>query len=247
MLQAEIASLRYHRVLAKSVNQKFTARLKANYDYSFIVSYDNTFNDPDYEVTDKNTCIMDVTQTEDEIINGFNATSRNELRRTYRTDGLEFLFGYTDFNKYYKFYKASEHARGWYPVPEDELRNCLLFTAIFDGEYISGMSCYTGAGTVRVSRIYSNRKVNANPAITRTIYSAAAKRIVLNISNYAREKGFKMIDLGGVDLESPEKAGISNFKLSLGGKVLPIKVGRYSTGAFDAKKVQLREMGYDIT
>jgi hypothetical protein len=246
MLKAEILNLKYHRVLANSVTKNFTRPLKANYHYSFIISYDNFFNDHDYKISNKNACIINATQNEEKIISGFNASSRNELSRTYRTDGLEFQFGYTDFNKYYEFYKRSENARDWYPVPENELANCLLFSATFEGEYISGMSCYTGASTIRVSRIYSTRKINTNTAITRTIYAAAAKRIVLNISNYAREKGFKKIDLGGVDLESPAKAGISNFKLSLGGKVVPVKVGRYSTPMFDAKRLQLREMGYDI-
>lgn len=247
MLKAEILGLKYHRVLANSVTPEFTAPLKADYDYSFIVSYDGVFNDADYQVLDKNACVIDVTQTEEEVISGFNATSRNELRRTYRTEGLEFHFGYTDFDKYYEFYKTSEHARGWFPVPENELDNCLLFTATFDGEYISGMSCYTGADTIRVSRIYSNKKINTNPAVTGTIYGAAAKRIVLDITNYARQNGYKQIDLGGVDLESPSKAGISNFKLSLGGKVIPVKLGRYATSVFDEKEPQIREMGYDIT
>ncbi len=247
MLEASILGLKYHRLLASSVSPEFTAPLKADFDYSFIVSYDGVFNDPDYDVLDKNACIIDVTQTEEEIINGFNATSRNELRRTYRTEGLAFHFGYTDFNTYYEFYKASEHARGWFPVPENELERCLLFSASFDGDYISGMSCYTGADTLRVSRIYSNRKLNTNPAISGTIYGAAAKRIVLDITNYARLHGFKQIDLGGVDLDSPAKAGISNFKLSLGGKVIPVKIGRYTKASFGETEPKIREMGYDIT
>jgi hypothetical protein len=126
------------------------------------------------------------------------------------------------------------------------LENCLLFTATFEGEYISGISCYAaGVGAIRGCRIYSAKRVNTNPAI-KALYGAAAKRIVLNIANYARENGFNRVDLGGVDLQSPSKAGISNFKLSLGGKVVPIKLGRYSTPAFDAKAAQIREMGYDI-
>lgn len=247
MLQAEILGLKYHRVLANSVTPEFTKTLKEDFDYSFIVSYDGVFNDPDYKVLEKNACMLDATKTEEGIIEGFNATSRNELRRTYRTPELQYHFGYEDFNKYYQFYKASEHARGWFPVPENELGNCLLFSMSFNGEFISGMSCYSGAETIRVSRIYSNKKINTNPAISGTIYGGAAKRIVLEICNYARENGFKHVDLGGVDLESESKAGISNFKLSLGGVVIPVKLGRFSKPIFDQKEPQIREMGYDIT
>jgi hypothetical protein len=248
MLRSEILGLKYHRVLANSVTHEFTAQLKANYDYSFIVSYDRVFDDQSYDVIEKNAYIIDVTKTEEEIIAGFNRTGRKELRRTYHTDGLDFHFGYTDFTEYYEFYKACEHARGWLPVPETELENCLLFTATFEGEYIRGMSCYAGgAETIRGARNYSNKRVNTNRALTGSLYGAAARRLVLNITNYARENGFSKVDLGGVDLESPSKAGISNFKLSLGGKIIPVKLGRYSTPAFDAKRAQIREMGYDIT
>ncbi|MES2651664.1 MAG: hypothetical protein V4663_07985 [Bacteroidota bacterium] len=247
MLEAEIIGIKYHRLLTNGITLESTAVLKHDYDYSFIVSYNNEFIDNDYNVVEKQSCIIDVTQGEDNIIKGFNSTSRNELRRTYKTPGLEFHFGYSNFEKYYLFYKSCELARGWYPVPENELGNCLLFTASFEGEYISGMSCYFGEDVIRVSRIYSNKKINSNPLITGTIYGSAAKRLVFDICNYAINNNFKKVDLGGVDFSDPAKEGISRFKTSLGGEILPVKLARYTNANYEQKKAQVFEMGYDIT
>ena len=247
MLEAEIIGIKYHRLLTKGITLESTSELKRKYDYSFIVSYDNEFLDKDYTVLEKQSCIIDVTQGEENVIKGFNSTSRNELRRTYKTPGLAFHFGYSDFDKYFQFYKSCEIARGWYPVPENELSNCLLFTASFEGEYISGMSCYVGEDMIRVSRIYSNKKINTNPSITGTIYGAAAKRLVIDICNYAIENGFRGVDLGGIDFSDPAKEGISRFKTSLGGKIIPVKLARYTNATYEQKKAQVFEMGYDIT
>ncbi len=109
------------------------------------------------------------------------------------------------------------------------------------------MSCYFGEDIIRVSRIYSNKKINSNPLITGTIYGSAAKRLVLNICNYAIENGFKSVDLGGVDFSDPAKEGISRFKTSLGGEVLPVKLARYSNANYEMNKAKVFEMGYDIT
>ena len=170
MLEIEYEGLKYCRVLTSTINSKQITELKSNFDYAFVVSYDGIFEDSDFKILDKNACLFDLELSNEEIVKKFNSTSRNEYRRTFRTDGLLFHFGYVNFEEYYQFYKTAEHARNWFPVPEIELEKCLLFTASFEGELISGMSCYTGGDTVRVSRIYSTKRINKNPNINGTIY-----------------------------------------------------------------------------
>lgn len=247
MLEINYEGTKYSRLLSNSVTKNVTTALKETNDYSFIVSYDGIIEDDSYALLDKNACLFDVTLSNEDIVKGFNATGRNEFRRTYRTPGLDFQFGTQDFEKYYHFYTQCEHARNWFPVPAIELKSCLLFTASFEGEYISGMSCYTGEDVVRVSRIYSTKRINTNLAINGTIFGGAAKRLVIEICEYARNNGFKYVDLGGVDLSGNEKSGISEFKLSLGGKIVPVKIGRFMKPTFIQTQKDILVKGFDIT
>ncbi len=247
MLEVSYDTVSYVRLLSSSVSRDVTNSLKENFDYIFIVSYDELIDDDSFELLNKNACLFDASQSEDELVQKFNATGRNEYRRTYRTEGLEFHIGITDIDTYYSFYTACEKARAWYPVPKVELQSCLIFTASYNGEFISGMSCYTGKDTIRVSRIYSNKRINTNPQITGTMYGGAAKRLVIEICKYAKNHGFKWVDLGGVDLSSNEKSGISEFKKSLGGHIIPVKIGRYMTPTFLQKQKEYLEKGIDIT
>jgi hypothetical protein len=247
MLQVEYEGLKYSRLLSNSVGIDITDELKTENDYTFIVSYDGIIEDESFELIDRNACLFDLDLSNEDIIKGFNATGRNEYRRTFRTPGLEFTIGYENFQTYYDFYSKCEYARNWFPVPPIELQQCVIFTASFEGKYISGMSCYTGEDTIRVSRIYSTKRINTNPIITGTIYGGAAKRLVIEICDYARENGYKYVDLGGVDLNSNEKSGISEFKLSLGGKIVPVKIGRYMKPNFKKQQQDILAKGFDIT
>jgi hypothetical protein len=247
MLEVNYDSVRYARLLTNSVGVDVTKQLKENFDYIFIVSYDERIEDNSFEILNKNACLFDASLTEDELVQKFNSTGRNEYRRTYRTEGLDFHFGISDIDSYYIFYSTCEHARSWYPVPKIELQRCLIFTASFQGEFISGMSCYTGNDTIRVSRIYSNKRINSNPQVNGTMYGGAAKRLVVEICKYAKNHGLKWVDLGGVDLSSNEKSGISEFKKSLGGHIVPVKIGRYMTPEFIQKQKEYLEKGIDIT
>lgn len=247
MLSINYNGLQYRRILTQHATPEILEACKQEADYSFVVCYENVLEDADFEVLDKNACLFDLSLSDEDMVKAFNATGRNEYRRTFRTPGLEFHVGCDDIESYYAFYAKSEHARAWYPVPKEELSECLLFTASFEGDYISGMSCYTGEDTVRVSRIYSTKRINTNPAINGTMYGGAAKRLVLEICKYAREHGFKFVDLGGVDLSGNEKSGISEFKLSLGGRIVPVKIGRYMKPGFKEKQKEILEKGFDIT
>jgi hypothetical protein len=247
MLKVNYEGIQYCRLLSNSVKFDILEELKASHDYTFIVSYDGIIEDESFELIDRNACLFDVDLSNEEIIKGFNATGRNEYRRTFRTPGLEFRIGYDNFQTYYDFYSKCEYARNWFPVPPIELQQCVVFTASFEGEYISGMSCYTGEDTIRVSRIYSSKRINTNPSLTGTIYGGAAKRLVIEICDYARKNGHKYVDLGGVDLNSNEKSGISEFKLSLGGKIVPVKIGRYMKPNFKQQQIDILAKGFDIT
>ena len=246
MLAAEVLGLKYHRIIVESVNPSTTAQFKQQFDYSFVVSFGD-FSDEDYDVVGKYSCILDLTKGLDHIIAGFSSTSRNEFRRSERTEGLKFMQGYSDFDTYYRFYSACEHDREWLPVPPDELKNSLVFSASFHDEYISGMSCYHHNKRLRVGRIYSTKRSKRSEVLNNTLYGSAAKRIVVEICRYGIEQGFETLDLGGIDPGDQNKFGISQFKMSLGGVPTPVKLGRFMKESFRSELEAIKNCGWDIT
>jgi hypothetical protein len=245
VLEAQVLDLRYHRVILESASAAATEGLKKQFDYSFVVSMSD-FEDREYEVVQKTSSLLDVSKGIDAIIGKFNSTSRNEYRRTERNNELKFFTGYNDFQEYFAFYSKCEHDRQWFPVPPSELKNSILFTAAFRDQPISGMSCYGHGKRLRVGRIYSTKRSSADKELSNTIYGGAAKRIVVEICKYAIQHGYETVDLGGVDL-SGAKSGITQFKLSLGGDIVTVLLGRFMKSNFKLRLPEIKSHGFDIT
>ncbi len=248
MLEVSVKGLTYHRFLAKTVVPEDTLPLKNKFDYSFIVAYEH-FTDPDYHCIDKNACVIDLSMGAEAAFANFNSTSRNEVRRSEKISELTFTTGYETFgfDTFFEFHKNCEHDRDWFPVPPDELKNSLLFSASFNGMLIAGMSCYTHENFIRVGRIFSNKRSKKSEVLTNLVYGCASKRIVYEICKYGAANGFSQLDLGGVDLNDPAKSGISQFKLSLGSKVIPVKLARWSNDHFKTNEHVIRDNGWDLT
>jgi len=245
MLSATVLGLTYHRIILESVTPDLTQSLKEDYDYSFIVSM-GQFSDQEYSVVKKKSCLLNLTKGLDSVINRFNSTCRNEFRRTERNSDLTFFQGYADFNEYYSFYTQCEKDRAWFPTPPEELRNSFLFTASFKNELISGMSCYAHGSRLRVGRIYSNKRSKLSESLNNTVYGSAAKRIVVEICKFGIANGYQTVDLGGVDL-SGQKSGITQFKLSLGGELVDVFLGRHMKETFTSRLNDINKLGWDIT
>ncbi len=247
MLTASIFGLNYCRLLTETLSAQEAKALASRFDYTFAVCYD-ACKAPDFETIQKNACLIDLSKGLEEAFGNFNATSRNEVRRANKMEELSLKFGTPqDFSNYFEFYKACEDARNWFPVPEDELRNSLVFTALYEGRPISGMSAYTHASYLRIGRIFSLKKKNTEPRLSSLVFGCAAKRIVYEFCKYAHEHGFHTLDLGGIDLHDPAKAGIAQFKLSFGGRVCPVTIARYANDRFKAHAANIRDAGLDVT
>lgn len=246
MLLVEVLDVRYNRTIVESATHETTSSLKDGFDYSFVVAM-KEFSDDSYVVVGKKSCLIDLSKDIDSIINAFSSTSRNEYRRSEKISGLEFHSSVTDFDNYYKFYTACEKDRNWFPVPPEELKASIVFSATYEGQPISGMSCYGHGQRLRVGRIYSNKRSRKNEILNNTLYGSAAKRIVVEICKYGMLHGYKSLDLGGVDLTLGEKSGITQFKLSLGGEVVDVKIGRYMSEMFQNKKQVFSSNGWDLT
>jgi hypothetical protein len=247
MLVASIHGLRYCRLLTDRFTAEEGQHLASEFDYVFAVCYQGC-GAPMFETVQKNACLIDLRTGAEAAFSRFHATARNEVRRAGKIEGLRFDHGPgSDFLAYFPFYKACENARDWFPVPEDEFYNSLIFIAFYDEKPISGMSAYRHEDRLRVGRIFSLKKANDNPAQNNLLFGCAAKRIVYDICRYGEMQGCQSLDLGGLDLDSPEKSGIARFKLSLGGQVAPVALARYANERFHKMSPSIREAGYDIT
>lgn len=246
MLEALVHGLLYHRMLAENVTLQDTISLKRDFDYSFVVSY-GEFQDSEYQVVDKNSYLLDVSRDIDSIFSTFNSTCRNEIRRTEKITELSFHDKVEDFDTIYSFHRESERERNWYPVPEDELRNSIVFYAAYKGIPISGMSCYSSRTRLRVGRIFSRRRANSLEALQPIVFSGAARRIVFELCKFAKNHGLVTLDLGGIDVADTAKSGLTKFKMSFNGAVVPVKIGRFTKPTCIEKLPHLRELGVDLT
>jgi len=247
MLTASILGLNYCRLLTETLSALEAGALTSEFDYTFAVCYD-TCKAPGFETIQKNACLIDLSNGLDHAFSKFNATSRTDVRRSEKTETLTFRVGIgVEFSAYFNFYKTCEMARGWFPVPEEELCNSLIITAFFNSQPISGMSAYTHDGRMRIGRIFSLKNKPNDTLLTKQIFGCAAKRIIFEFCQYGVQHDYHTLDLSGIDLHDPSKAGITQFKLSLGGKVSPVTIARHANAKFKALASQIREAGYDIT
>jgi hypothetical protein len=248
MLSVSLLGIKYHRMLVGDVNEATTSSLKENFDYSFIVAY-GKFQDKEYELTNKNACLIDLNLGLEKIFGKFNSTSRNEVRRAEKIPELMFFKGYENsgFDNFYKFHSNCEKDRNWYPVPPEELRNSILFSTTFNGDLISGISCFSHEDRIRVGRIFSSKRSNSDKRINNFIYGCAVKRLVYNICEFSIKNHFTFLDLGGIDLNDPSKIGISRFKMSFGCDIVPVKIARWSNDKFRNIKYQIEANGWDLT
>jgi hypothetical protein len=246
MLKVNHNGLIYHRVLVDNASIALTHNLKEQFDYSFIISY-GEFEDTEYAIIEKNACLIDLTLDFESIFEKFNATCRKHVRRTLKNPDLEFKNNFEDREALYDFYKICEHERNWLPIPREEFDNSLIYAIACNGELMTGMTCYFTENRLRLGRIFSRRQSEDWDDVKKTVFSGGARRLVYEFCKFGKENSFSTLDLGGVDLEDPSKAGITQFKMSFGPEIVPVKIGRYENPRYTALKSKIRELGYDIT
>lgn len=246
MLTATVLDIKYHRLLVEEMASPLGECLKQDFDYSFVVSYGN-FEDVDYSIMPKKSCVIDLTFGIENVFKGFNPTCRNEVRKADKIEGLEFRAEIKDFDAFYAFHKNCEAERGWKPVPESELANSIVFSVYYYDIPLAGMTCYASNNMLRIGRIFTRRRSEEWEHTPKVLFSAASRKIVFEFCKYGIEQGYKSLDLGGIDPEDPSKAGITQFKLSFGGKIHPVLIGRYANQRFLENEHLIKKAGYDIT
>jgi hypothetical protein len=246
MLIASTHGLRYCRLLTDRLTAAEGGRLASEFDYAFAVCYQGC-DAPMFERIEKNACLIDLTQDIESILSKFNATHRSQVKKSWQIEGLEFSSNTEPFHQYFDFHRQCETDRNWLPIPEEELLNSLCISATYKGQWVAGMSCYLHGPKMRIGRIYSTRRSVQFGNLTNNIYGCASKRIVYEYCKWGCENGFENLDLGGIDFNDPNKAGLKEFKTHFGPTIVPVTIARFASERFRQQSNEIRNSGYDLT
>ena len=247
MLSIEHNKIKYHRILADNFYEDKNVELLKNFNYSFVISYGD-FDSKSYEIVDKYAVLIKLDKGIDYILSKFRATVRNEIRRFDKLDELTLHKSIGNKEKFYEFYSECENSRGWKPVPKNEIFNSIVYYVSHNGVPISGISAYECENKIRVGRIFSLRNTTSIDK-SNLIFGVAAKKLIYEFCLYSIENNYKYLDLGGIDLKSDLKSGITAFKLSFSDEIVPVKIGRYVASPNTYKEIQEEffNMGLDLT
>lgn len=229
MIKISFLGFKYARLILENLKFSQIEELKKRYSYLYIVAYKKT-NLKNFEVLSKRTPIIDLTKDIKEIFRKFNATTRNEIRKTKKDENLKFIALDQNFDQIYKLYKNLERTQGRTPIPIQEIKKSKIFSAYFKGELISSISCYDHNKILRIGQIFSLRMKNEEKEFKNTSWTT--RRSMFEICKYGKKNGYKKLDLGIVNLTDPAKAGVAKFKQSFGGDIIDTYIYRYESKIF---------------
>lgn len=188
--------------------------------YSSItaISYDQ-LSLPDFRVRTKTTTLIGLSGQEEDIFKKFNDTTRNEIRKSEKTAGLKIISDDKNFDGAYSLYSDFEYSRGEAPFSKKALKECVVFSAYYNNEIVSGIFVDLGKPYLRVRYIFSKR-LDIDDKELYKIVSNSTRRLVWEICLWGKKNGFVSLDLASVNFKDPEVSGITKFKMSFGGDVV---------------------------
>jgi len=195
---------------------------KDKYQKIVIITYNKLNFGKDFYVHHKLTPNIYLDRKLNDILLGFNPSTRNQVNRSLREQDLKFVSADKNFSQIYEVYRSFEYAQDRVPFSGETMKDYLAFSAYYKGELVSLILCFDSFPYLRSRSICSKRleKDYGNKKKYRII-SVATRGLVYEICKYGKEHGYKLFDLGSMpaDLRNPKKAGIAEFKSSFGGKL----------------------------
>lgn len=194
------------------------------------------------------TCTIDLTKDLDELWSKMSRSAcKRHIKRAERM-GIEIESG----NKYEEFYDMYEdfiYKKGYgrplhkldFPTLDVMEKYGKLFIAKYDKEIIAGQLYLEDSPNVMYCWISASKRLEVDKKRANLI-GCANRLIHWEAIKYAKEKGIKEFDLGGLwsekDADDPIKAGMNLFKLSFGGEV----VVRYNYEKANSKRAKLAQV-----
>ncbi len=206
--------------------------LKKHFSRIQFLSYEPLVLD-DFYCRQKLTTVIDLTLGETEVFQRFNKTCRNEIRQSAKIPELSFI-GQQDFvpAAAYAVYAQHEYAQQRVPERVAEFKGCHFFYAQYQGVVIATVTVYETEQYLRVKTI-SSLRLDSAPAIIKII-SLASRSLIWEICRYGLAHKKRGVDLAGVNLVEEAKQGITQFKLSFGGGMVPEYTYIYKSRFFRA-------------
>jgi len=183
-----------------------------------LVSHQKLSVPVDVRVKKKPTVLISVDKSPEDILQSFNDTARNEVRKTFKMSEFLFRSDEDNFSEIYTLYRSFRKAKKLSLRGKDFFKGVLIFKAYWKGELVSVITCYSAHPYLRVQNIFS--KLSGEDKELRRIIGYATRRLIYEICVYGHEHGFISLDLAGINLIDPKKAGITAFKKSFGGSII---------------------------
>lgn len=186
---------------------------------------------PDFKLKRRRTGIIKLGKTIEEVIGSFDRTTRNNIHRADRDSGLRFQINTTVTDSGYDLFKRFLRVRGLTPYARSYYSGCVEFLAYADGVAVSGVWIFPSTPMGLLASVFSTRHEDCSAADYKRI-GYASKRLMANVCGWGIEHGMSEIDMGGLNLDESEKAGIAHSKLAFGPIVTEQYVYSYSSPIF---------------
>jgi len=195
--------------------------LKKEYSAIYLLSYDKK-DLPDFSVKEKDTPIIYLNRTMDEIFKYFNHTARNEIRKTFdnKIPGLRFFSDDHDLVANYNLSAEFEKSQGRRPDNISDYRGCKIFSAYYYDELIANIICFDVGSILRAKAICSKR-LKVDQPDKRRIISYAGRRLMYEVCQYGLKNNYSIYDLGSVNFA---KKNLAQYKMSF----TPVTIKEYT-------------------
>lgn len=244
LLDTQLYGHRYMRLYLRD-DDDFDELLAAVKQCDYVFAYSRVdFGEIDgFTMTPKQSQIVGLTGTPDEVLASLGQRSRQEIRKTYRDEDLHVVADDPARDETYRFYSGVKREEGADPDVAEDFESARWINAYFRGELVSVNSVYSNRNVIRGKHLASLRKhSNLDPAVIGRIN----RRLLWEACALGIAEGRTEFDMGGVDFTDPAKRGISEFKRRFGGETVNIYIYRYTTPAWADVTQQQQEEGKEI-
>ena len=211
---------------------------KERYDYAAVVSYEPVVLPVGFRLKRKKVANIRLKGSMEEIFGRFSVSTRNEIHKTRKIDGLEFKVADDDIAGSYDLYRRFEKAQGRSPWSVDTYKNTILFNAYYKGEIIVSIPCYNLRPYLQVRSI-SSKRLEENDKEMKKMIGYAGRRLIYEICRYGKERRYEFAGLGAVNYSTSQKAGVSDFKIFFAPEIADEYTYTYESAIFRRLKTLL--------
>ena len=206
--------------------------LKNDGKYGSIVSLSyHKLDLPGFVSYSKPTLLINLTKSEEDIMRGFNDTTRNEIRKTMKDSSLSFRIEEKPSTESYEIYSRFEYSQGRVPVSRKILSDCVSCAGYCGDDLISGVYVIKSGQYLRIRSIFSKRLSTEDKELYKII-AASTRRVIWEACLWGKGRGYRSLDMASVNPNNPKTANIAKFKMSFGKELVPEYTYIYKSPSF---------------